>query len=202
MKNMPANDKTSNQYFLLTHLYEFFGSLLGCSMQGMTGFDAYTAKASMYEVHKFMDLTYAENTYFIQQVGAAAASFGVAEDDITAVAGALSSIFNVRCGPPTTAVKDQGDQLQSICIDEETCPLAEGAVCDQYDEAVEPTSVPATASATGSATAAPTGSSAPTGTETAAPTGTTTPTSVPTGAAAANGLSVAAVVAGLAAFIL
>lgn len=26
---------------LLTHLYEFFGSLLGCSEVGMTGFSAY-----------------------------------------------------------------------------------------------------------------------------------------------------------------
>lgn len=37
---------------LLTHLYEFFGSLLQCSEVGMKGFPAYGGMASMYEVHK------------------------------------------------------------------------------------------------------------------------------------------------------
>ena len=41
LMNMPANDKTSNQYFLLTHLYQFFGVALGCTMQGKS--DAYPA---------------------------------------------------------------------------------------------------------------------------------------------------------------
>lgn len=30
MMNMPANSNQTLQYFLLTHLYEFFGTLLGC----------------------------------------------------------------------------------------------------------------------------------------------------------------------------
>lgn len=58
--------------FLLTHLYQFFGSLLGCSQQGLPGFDAYDGQASMYEVHKFMDLDPNEFGYFISQVGLAA----------------------------------------------------------------------------------------------------------------------------------
>lgn len=37
---------------LITHLYEFFGSLLGCSSVGMSGFPAYAGDASMYKVHK------------------------------------------------------------------------------------------------------------------------------------------------------
>lgn len=116
--NLPANSKTSNQYFLLTHLYAFFGSLLGCTTYGMPGFPAYDGIASMYKVHKFMDLDHYEVTYFIQQVGLAASSFGVAKDDITAVATALDKLFNYRCLPPATAIKEQGPQLQSICIDE------------------------------------------------------------------------------------
>ncbi|KAJ3480546.1 hypothetical protein NLG97_g8049 [Lecanicillium saksenae] len=56
MKNMAANDDKSNQHFLLTHLYQFFGTLLGCSKQGMSGFDAYDGNPSMYKVHKFMNL--------------------------------------------------------------------------------------------------------------------------------------------------
>ncbi|KAJ2975640.1 hypothetical protein NUW58_g8300 [Xylaria curta] len=62
--NKPANSENSSQYFLLTHLYQFFGSLLGCSQQGMPGFDAYTATPSMYNVHKFMDLDEAEVGYW------------------------------------------------------------------------------------------------------------------------------------------
>lgn len=37
---------------LLTHLYQFFGSLLGCSQQGMPGFSAYVGQKSMYSVHQ------------------------------------------------------------------------------------------------------------------------------------------------------
>ncbi|POS79228.1 hypothetical protein DHEL01_v202386 [Diaporthe helianthi] len=135
MMNMPANSETSNQYFLLTHLYAFFGSLLGCTTYGMPGFPAYEALASQYKVHKFMELDHYEVSYFIQQVGLAASSFGVAEDDITAVATALDKLFNYRCLPPATVIKEQGPQLHSICTDE-TCPLAEGAVCDDYKPAM------------------------------------------------------------------
>ena len=51
-KSMPAFDKTSNQYFLLTHLYEFFGLLLGCTKVGSKDFPAYGGDPSMYNVHK------------------------------------------------------------------------------------------------------------------------------------------------------
>lgn len=144
------------------------------------------------QVHKFMDLGKPELDYFISQVGAAAASFGVAKDDITAVADALNSIFNVRCGPPTTAVKANGDQLQSICI-ADNCMEAKNPMCDKYEKAVMPSAASSgMASGTGSMTMSPTGSS--TGTGTMAP--------VPTGAAAANGLSLAAAAVGVAAFFL
>lgn len=199
--NKPANDNKSNQHFLLTHLYQFFGSLLGCSMQGMSGFDAYSANPSMYDVHKFMDLTNAEMTYFINQVGMAAASFGVADEDVKAVGESLNSIFNVRCAPPAEVIKGQGKKLQSICINEETCPLAEDAVCDKYEEAVEPkpagnstmTNGPTSTGGSGSGS----GGSEPTASNTD-----DAPDSVETGAAAAKGLSMAALVAGLAAFAL
>lgn len=117
-KNMPANSNTSNQYFLLTHLYAFFGSLLGCTTYGMPGFPAYDGFPSQYQVHKFMDLDHHEVSYFIQQVGLAASSFGVSKDDVTAVGGALDKLFNYKCLPPATAIKAQGPQLQSICAEE------------------------------------------------------------------------------------
>jgi hypothetical protein len=43
---------------LLTHLYEFFGILLGCSMEGGADYSAYGGESSMYEVHKSLSLYY------------------------------------------------------------------------------------------------------------------------------------------------
>ncbi|KAH6692224.1 hypothetical protein F5X68DRAFT_250410 [Plectosphaerella plurivora] len=137
MNNKPANDEKSQQFFLLTHLYQFFGSLLGCSQYSMPGFPAYGGDPSMYQAHKFMDLDPSELGYFIQQVALSAQSFGVAEADITAVGKALSSLFNVRCAPPTEVIPGGGVQLQSICI-AGACPVAENDTCQCYAAAVEP----------------------------------------------------------------
>lgn len=171
-------------------------------MQGMAGFDAYTASASMFEVHKFMNLNLAENTYFIQQVGMAAASFGVADADVEAVGKSLNEIFNVRCAPPTEVIPGQGKQLQSICIDEETCPLAKDAMCGKYDNGMdgghggdEECSTSMMPHPTGNGTI-PTMTSGP------MPTGTGEPTTVPTAGAAVSGLSLGALFAGVAAFAL
>ena len=137
MMNMPANGTTSNQYKLLTHLYSYFGALLGCTQYGQGAFPAYSGHASMYESHRFMDLDEYEVGYFIQQVGLAAASFGVAMEDITVVAGALSTLFNVKCAPPVTVIPAQGPVLESICI-ADSCPLAPNATCSSYAAAVVP----------------------------------------------------------------
>ncbi|UKZ77029.1 hypothetical protein TrVFT333_004745 [Trichoderma virens FT-333] len=137
MKNKPANDESSRQYFLLTHLYQFFGSLLACSHQGMPGFPAYGGRASLYQVHKFMALDSAELTYFIQQIALAAQSFGVAASDIEIVGNALSNAFGMRCATPATVIKVQGPQLPAICI-ESDCPLAKNASCGLYEAVVEP----------------------------------------------------------------
>jgi hypothetical protein len=40
--------------FLINHLYEYFGVLLGCSMQGGADYSAYEGDASQYEVHKYV----------------------------------------------------------------------------------------------------------------------------------------------------
>ncbi|KAK8107610.1 uncharacterized protein PG998_009623 [Apiospora kogelbergensis] len=205
MKNMPANDMNSRQYFLLTHLYQFFGSLLGCSQQGMPGFDAYTAAPSMYKVHKFMDLNKYEVGYFIQQVGMAAASFGVAEDDVKAVGTALNTLFGYRCAPPATAIKAQGPQLQSICIDG-SCPVSPMAngTCDAgYEAVMVPmnTTSNSTKPAPGSiGTATMPAGASNTGAGGMNPTMTGMPSSVPTAGAAAYGFSFAAVAAAVAAF--
>lgn len=75
--------------------------------------------------------------YFIEQVGLAAASFGVAKDDVTAVGKALTQLFDYRCAPNTTVVPEQGPNLQSICT-ADTCPLAMNATCSAYEPVMEP----------------------------------------------------------------
>ena len=102
---------------LLTHLYSYFGVLLGCSMVGKDSYPAYAGDKSMYDVHKYMGLGAAEVGYFIEQVGLAAASFGVADADVTAVGMALNSLFGYKCAAAATVVPSQGDALQAICIE-------------------------------------------------------------------------------------
>ncbi|PMD49498.1 uncharacterized protein K444DRAFT_649059 [Hyaloscypha bicolor E] len=198
MMNMPANDTSSNQYFLINHLYEYFGVLLGCSMQGGADYSAYEGDASQYEVHKFMQLSYAEVTYFIEQVGMSAASFGVATEDVMLVGTALMNAFGYRCEPPMTIVPAQGPQLQSIC-DDETCPLSPNATCASYNGTIPK---PGNATIPGSnSTATSTGSgSKTTGGSTA--TGSAPVATVSTAAGATVAFSFAAVVGGLAAMFL
>ena len=106
---------------LLTHLYSYFGVLLGCSTVGANGtgsaYPAYAGDKSMYETHKYMGLGAFEFGYFVEQVGLAAASFGVADADVTAVGMALNSLFGYKCAPAATVVPSQGDALQAICIE-------------------------------------------------------------------------------------
>ncbi|KAI9794256.1 MAG: hypothetical protein M1816_006182 [Peltula sp. TS41687] len=127
-----ADNPTSE---LLTHLYQYFGVLLGCSMQGQPAYPAYEGDESQYQVHKFMHVDQYEMGYFITQVGLAAASFGVTKEDVAYVGEALTKLFSYRCSPPTTVVKAQGEQLQSICTDAK-CPLAENAMCGLYDDKI------------------------------------------------------------------
>ncbi|ORX97508.1 hypothetical protein BCR34DRAFT_548575 [Clohesyomyces aquaticus] len=130
MMNMPSKTTTSNQYFLLTHLYQFFGKLLGCSTYGQMGFPAYTGH-DMGSTHAFMDLDPSEFGYFVTQVGLAATSFGVSTEDVTAVATALQKLFGYRCSPPATVIPEMGPTLNSICQNDK-CPLDPMALCSAY----------------------------------------------------------------------
>ncbi|MCJ1353090.1 MAG: hypothetical protein MMC33_003075 [Icmadophila ericetorum] len=176
--NLPANGTSSAQFTLLTHLYQYFGTLLGCSLQGSSSdFPAYGGGASQYSVHKYMDLDAFQLGYFITQVGLSAASFGVADADVTAVGEALAMYFDYKCSAATTIIPAQGAQLQAICINSE-CPTAPvNASCGSYGVATEPavanaslaggqgnaSATPATGSATVSVSATATGSGSATG---------------------------------------
>jgi hypothetical protein len=144
---------------LLTHLYEYFGVLLGCTMVGQTGYPKYSGSNSMGDVHRFMDLNPAQLGYFITQVGLSAASFGVATADITAVGTALAGLFGQRCSAAAVVVPDTPAAPQAICQDA-ACPQATAnANCSAYGKAVAPASATASsAGATGTAGAAPSAS--------------------------------------------
>jgi len=206
LMNKPANGTSSSQYTLLTHLYEYFGVLLGCSTVGSSGFPAYGGSSSQYQVHKYMALDQYQVGYFITQVGLAAASFGVTTEDVTAVGMALAGIFDVKCGPPTTVVPSQGAQLQSICI-ESTCAQAMNASCGSYAAVQQPVIANATlADGEGVNGTAPvsTVTAAATGTATGSATGTmaTTSTTAASGANMLVGSSFAAVALALFAYAL
>ena len=51
-QNKAANDTNTNQYMLITHLYSYFGTLLGCSSVGKDSFPAYSGSTSQASVHK------------------------------------------------------------------------------------------------------------------------------------------------------
>lgn len=99
-----------------------------------------------------MDLSYAQVGYFITQVALSAASFGVAESDLTIVGNALGSIFDVKCAPPTIVIPAQGAQLQSICTGD-GCPLAANASCSLYETNITMPMSATMSSTMGSATA-------------------------------------------------
>jgi hypothetical protein len=136
-------DNGSNQDTLLQHLYQFFGAVLGCRA---AGFPEYEGVDDMYEVHKFMGITYDQNNYFIGQVGASASALGVTDEDVTIVASILNTTFNTRCPPIVTDTVIAPNILvgtnPSICTDI-SCPLAINTTCvDGPDSA--PVSSPVT----------------------------------------------------------
>lgn len=192
----------SNANTLLSHLFSYFGAALGCTTYGQTGFPAYAGDKSMTDVHKFMAINSAMNTWFVMQVGLAAQSFGATQEDISAVGMLLLNTFNRRCAAPATVIPAQGAQLQAICLDS-SCPLAANATCSAYPSnvftaAAQISTSPATSSSSPGATTTTAGTSG-----TARPNSSTSAATTPTGGAVAKGVSGAlAVMAGAAAFVL
>ncbi|EGX50118.1 hypothetical protein AOL_s00076g469 [Orbilia oligospora ATCC 24927] len=128
----PSYSQRSKQYKLFSHMYQYFGGMLGCSLYGQDGFPAYQGSARMYEVHKFMNLAPPQLGYFIQELSLAAISLGVAEGDIIAVASMLNSTFGQACAPPTIVLPDGILDLQAMCINT-ACPLARDPRCGGYN---------------------------------------------------------------------
>lgn len=111
-------------------------------------------------VHKFMDLSHDEVSYFIQEVGLAATSLGVTTEDATAVGKQLDMVFNYKCAANATVIPAQGPQQQSICIADD-CPTAPNATCSAYKAQVaEPVPANDTNMYTSTRSAAPSGTAA------------------------------------------
>lgn len=134
-----------------------------------------------------MGLDIYEVSYFVQQVGLAAASFGVSMDDVNTIGKGLMMLFGYRCAPPTVFIPDHGAELQSICI-AANCPLAPNATCSMYSNVSMPVPVMGNSSMTSSMSmASATASSKP---------------ATYTGAAATYGAEAALAVVGVAAAFL
>ena len=84
---------------------------------------------------RFMDLNYWEVAYFIEQVVLAGKSVGFEEADANYTRDGLDKTFTYRCAPPAAVIPPSaGPQLQVICADVNSCPLAENANCSAYPD--------------------------------------------------------------------
>ncbi|KAJ8121371.1 hypothetical protein ONZ43_g2158 [Nemania bipapillata] len=138
-QSKPGNgNTTSNQYVFFTHVYSYFGTFLGCSTLGTPEFPPYAGRASMYEVHKYMDLNAAEMGYFVEQAVKGLISFGFSNADAQFVNATLTGKFDRRCAPAEPIIPaSAGPQLQAICIAPD-CSLSANDTCSAYGDIVAP----------------------------------------------------------------
>ncbi|KAL9604617.1 MAG: hypothetical protein Q9219_000337 [cf. Caloplaca sp. 3 TL-2023] len=118
---VPAWNVNSNQYRLLTHFYQYFGIILGCTSPA---FPRYNGPASQFQIHRYMDLTAPEMHYFIHNVYDAALTLGVQGPDLVTHVGdaisigvGLDNVFNKQCSPPIQVAPYQTSALQNMCGD-------------------------------------------------------------------------------------
>lgn len=130
LSGVPAWDTDSNQYRLLTHFYQYFGLILGCSSPD---FPKYQGSGSQAQVHRFMDLPSPAMHYFIHNIYDAAVSLGVAGPDLVTHVGdaisigiGLDNIFNKKCSPAQQIAPYQPSELQSMCGDNASVILSFG----------------------------------------------------------------------------
>ncbi|KDN53480.1 hypothetical protein K437DRAFT_265837 [Tilletiaria anomala UBC 951] len=113
-QNQPAVNNTSNQYFLMTHLYTYFGALLGCSAIGGGTFPQYSGSPSMGSVHKFMNIGPAEFLFFKEQTAYSLVSFGMDVNSTVEFLGLLEN-FDLRCRVPFSFPNGAPAESQVIC---------------------------------------------------------------------------------------
>ncbi|KAL9004643.1 MAG: hypothetical protein Q9188_002534 [Gyalolechia gomerana] len=137
---VPAWDVNSSQHRLLTHFYQYFGLILGCTSPS---FPRYTGPASQFQIHRYMDLSAPEMHYFIHNIYDAALTLGIAGPDLVTHVGdaisigvGLDNVFNKKCAPPVRVAGYQESALQGICGDERTCAkwAFPNATCALYNQ--------------------------------------------------------------------
>ncbi|RFU27312.1 hypothetical protein B7463_g9032, partial [Scytalidium lignicola] len=139
LQTKPGNgNPNANQDRFYTHVYSYFGTFLGCSHIGSKELSAYAGKASMYEVHKYMDINAAKMAFFIDQAVRGLLSIGFTDSDAEFVNRTLDMTFNKRCAPATPVVPvEAGPQLQAICVAPD-CALSVNDTCPAYKTPVAP----------------------------------------------------------------
>lgn len=162
---------------------------------------------SQAQVHQFMDLDTAQTSYFIEQVGLAALSFGVSQADVTTVGTTLNNTFGYRCAPAVTVIASAGPVYDSICQNV-TCPIAPNGNCGNATAAVLPAvaskanSTSSAAAATGSAKASSSGMTSGSATATASGSASASSTKASgTAVATYTGAAAAVAPAGVLAFV-
>ena len=80
-----------------------------------------------------MDPNFFEAAYFNEQIVLAGKSVGFEDADVEYTRVGLDQTFTYRCLPPAAVIPaSAGPQLQTICSDNNTCPLAATANCSAY----------------------------------------------------------------------
>ena len=122
----------SNQFKLFQHLYQYFGKMFDCSAYGTsTELPIYQGNPSMFDAHRFMNLTHETVSYLISQMELSMLSFGIPKDEVQPLISHIDTTFNRRCAPPSNILGSP--VLNSLCNGPD-CPLAQGARCDLYGE--------------------------------------------------------------------
>ncbi|KAL8840747.1 MAG: hypothetical protein Q9170_001185 [Blastenia crenularia] len=138
---VPAWNVNSNQHRLLTHFYQYFGIILGCTS---SSFPRYTGPASQFQIHRYMDLTGPQMHYFIHNIYDAALTLGVQGPDLVTHVGdaisigvGLDNVFNKKCAPPVKVAAYQGSALQGMCGDEGRPQLASSSMANTSSHGID-----------------------------------------------------------------
>lgn len=103
-----------------------FGRIYGCSNVEDFVEKKYKTLTPAY-VHKYMDLKSPHIAYFIRQIIIASRFYGFSEADAQTLETFMNARYNTKCAPA------ENNQLYSICLSNEGCPLAAPkADCDVY----------------------------------------------------------------------
>lgn len=145
LDGLSTPDPSSNTAMLLSHLYQFFGSLLGCLA---AGFPPYEGDADMYRVHKFMNATDEQNTFVITQLATSASVMGMSNADAMMFETLLDTLFGAPCAAPLEASGGAPDFLvgtNPTIVTADECQLASPSTPSNSSSTAPPSNSSSTA---------------------------------------------------------